>query len=70
MGDSVASYSLKALSEFLADYYGKRVIILLDQLSHETVGTGVCPVSSKTLLVKVVDNGPWIAGSLCSRILG
>ena len=31
MGDSVASYSLKALSEFLADYYGKRVIILLDE---------------------------------------
>lgn len=31
MGDSVASYSLKALSEFLADYYGKKVIILLDE---------------------------------------
>ena len=31
MGDSVASYSLKALSEFLANYYGKRVIILLDE---------------------------------------
>ena len=31
MGDSVASYSLKALSEFLADYYGKKAIILLDE---------------------------------------
>ena len=31
MEDSVASYSLKALSEFLADYYGKKVIILLDE---------------------------------------
>ena len=31
MGDSVASYSLKALSEFLANYYEKRVIILLDE---------------------------------------
>ena len=31
MGDSVASYSLKALSEFLADYYGKKVIILLGE---------------------------------------
>lgn len=31
MGDSVASYSLKGLSEFLADYYGKKVIILLDE---------------------------------------
>ena len=31
MGDSVASYSLKAFSEFLADYYGKKVIILLDE---------------------------------------
>lgn len=31
MGDSVASYSLKALSEFFADYYGKKVIILLDE---------------------------------------
>lgn len=31
MGDSVASYSLKALSEFLADYYEKKVIILLDE---------------------------------------
>lgn len=31
MGDPVASYSLKALSEFLADYYGKKVIILLDE---------------------------------------
>ena len=31
MSDSVASYSLKALSEFLADYYGKKVIILLDE---------------------------------------
>ena len=31
MSDSVASYSLKALSEFLSDYYGKRVIILLDE---------------------------------------
>ena len=31
MGDSVASYSLKALSEFLMNYYGKKVIILLDE---------------------------------------
>lgn len=31
MGDSAVSYSLKALSEFLADYYGKKVIILLDE---------------------------------------
>lgn len=31
MSDSVASYSLKALSEFLADYYGMKVIILLDE---------------------------------------
>lgn len=31
MSDSVASYSLKALSKFLADYYGKKVIILLDE---------------------------------------
>ncbi len=31
MGDPVASYSLKALSEFLADHYGKKVIILLDE---------------------------------------
>ena len=31
MGDSVASYSLKALSEFLADYYGNKAIILLDE---------------------------------------
>ena len=31
MSDSVASYSLKALSEFLADYYGKKTIILLDE---------------------------------------
>lgn len=31
MGDPVASYSLKALSEFLAGYYGKKVIILLDE---------------------------------------
>ena len=31
MSDSVASYSLKALSQFLADYYGKKVIILLDE---------------------------------------
>ena len=31
MEDSVASYSLKALSEFLSDYYGKKVIILLDE---------------------------------------
>ncbi len=31
MSDSVASYSLKVLSEFLADYYGKKVIILLDE---------------------------------------
>ncbi len=31
MSDSVASYSLKALSEFLSNYYGKKVIILLDE---------------------------------------
>ena len=31
MGDPVASYSLKALSEFLAAHYGKKVIILLDE---------------------------------------
>lgn len=31
MGDPAASYSLKALSEFLADYYGKKVILLLDE---------------------------------------
>ena len=31
MSDPVASYSLKALSEFLAAHYGKKVIILLDE---------------------------------------
>ncbi len=31
MGDAVASYSLKALSQFLAGYYGKKVIILMDE---------------------------------------
>lgn len=31
MGDSVASYSLKALSQFLVGYYGKKVIILMDE---------------------------------------
>ena len=31
MDDSVASYSLKALSQFLAGHYGKKVIILLDE---------------------------------------
>ncbi len=31
MGDAAASYSLKALSQFLAGYYGKKVIILMDE---------------------------------------
>ena len=31
MADSVAAYSLKALSIYLSRYYGKRVIILLDE---------------------------------------
>ena len=31
MDDSVASYSLKALSDYLYRYYGKKVIILLDE---------------------------------------
>ena len=31
MGDGAASYSLKALSQFLAGYYGKKVIILMDE---------------------------------------
>ncbi len=31
MEDSVASYSLKALSDYLYQYYGKKVIILLDE---------------------------------------
>ena len=31
MDDSVASYSIKALSDYLCRYYGKRVIILLDE---------------------------------------
>ena len=41
MGDSVASYSLKALSEFLADYYGKRVIIFrIEGRAEEIIETG------------------------------
>ena len=31
MDDSVASYSIKALSDYLCRYYGKKVIILLDE---------------------------------------
>ena len=31
MSDAVAAHSLKALSHYLADYYGKKVIILLDE---------------------------------------
>ena len=42
MGDSVASYSLKALSEFLADYYGKKVIILLDEYDTPMQEAYVC----------------------------
>ncbi len=31
MSDAVASHSIKALSHYLAEYYGKKVIILLDE---------------------------------------